>query len=111
DCPAPQKKLPCKTPDLIAGAIGASEQMFGAKQQVLHEGRSETSGEIYQQLGNSDFAILLNINSAATAQLCGRLHLADQRDCRRRIHINLADFYPQLHTFSLPSPGRSSSVR
>jgi hypothetical protein len=42
--------------------------MFGAKQQVLHEGRSETSGEIYQQLGNSDFVILLNINSAATAQ-------------------------------------------
>jgi hypothetical protein len=30
--------------------------------------RLPTSGEIYQQLGDSDFVILLNINSAATAQ-------------------------------------------
>jgi len=59
--------LPCaEHPDPIAGFDWRVRANLWAKQ--LHEGRSETSGEIYQQLGNSDFVILLNINSAATAQ-------------------------------------------
>src|SRR5262249_15454222 len=59
-----------------AGAIvfGPTMLLCGdATQQVLLpksrlRRRLPTSGEIYQQLGNSDFVILLNINSAATAQ-------------------------------------------
>src|SRR6516162_11731135 len=59
-----------------AGAIVFGPTMFlcgDTTQQVLLpksrlRRRLPTSEEVYQQLGNSDFVILPNINSAATAQ-------------------------------------------